>query len=184
MEKAKMMLDSILHEKGKIDRSILIRYYIDEYKSSNPIFLSQFFKLVFKYIYEKKDFEMLDLLVDNFYDEVCMYGHMATKEFNDILSYIISSDKPLYITKISPFIAEIGDKKTLNLVKKFTSSIEKSKYISTKEIFTLKKSLFDLYNKLKMLNETSKLDVIDQGIFIKWKKFEKVKGVWKELKKY
>ncbi|MFN4245304.1 MAG: hypothetical protein ACK4F9_04045 [Brevinematia bacterium] len=174
MEKAKMMLSSVLYEKDKIDRSVLIRYYIDEYKSSNPIFLSQFFKLMLKYIYENRDFDMLDLLIDNFYDELCMYGHTATKEFNNLLSYFILSNKVLYVIKVSPLIPEIGNKTTLKLIKNFIVSIEKSKYTNPKELFIVKKSLFDLDSKLKTEKATMNLDIIDQGIFIKWKKFEKI----------
>lgn len=176
MEKAKMMLNSVLHETNKIDRSVLIKYYVNEYKSSNPIFLFQFFKLVFKHIYEKEDLEFLDLLIDNFYDEVCMYGHLATTEFNNIISSFILSNKLSYIIKISPFASEIGDKTTLKLMKKLLSSLELlKKYIDPKDMFVMKRSIYDLENKLKPSNQKNTIEILDQGIFVKWRKFECIK---------
>lgn len=172
MEKAKMMLDSVLHEKNKIDRSVLIKYYINEYRTTNPIFLFQFFKLVFKHIYENQDKEMLELLIDNFYDEVCMYGHLSTPEFNNLLQYFISSSQVSYIIKLCQFTSEIGDQKTLILLKKFLQTLKTSKYIGSKEIFTIKKSIYDLETKIKKEKESVKINIIDQGIFVKWKKFE------------
>ncbi|MEN2997674.1 MAG: hypothetical protein ABDH28_01335 [Brevinematia bacterium] len=172
MEKTKVMLNSVLHERTKIDRTTLIRYYVNEYKSSNPIFLFQFFKLVFRYIYENTDLEMLDLLVDNFYDEVCIYGHFATNEFNKLLANLISLNKVSEVIKISPFIQELGNKKTLKLAKKFLYSLEKAKYIDSREVFAVKKSVYYLDNKLKLGKKKAKVEILDQGIFVKWKKFE------------
>lgn len=170
-----MMLESVLHEKNKIDRSVLIKYYINEYKSTNPIFLFQFFKLVFKHIYEKQDTEMLELLIDNFYDEVCMYGHLATPEFNNLLQHFISSNQLSYILRLCQFVAEIGDKKTLSQLKRFLHTISLSKYIGSKELFTIKKAIHDLEQKIKKEKEQTEITIIDQGIFVKWKKFEVIR---------
>lgn len=172
MERARMMLNSILHEKSKIDRSILIRYYINEYKSSNPIFLFQFFKLVLKHIYENEDFDTLDLLIDNFHDEICMYGHMATNEFNKLLSHFVSSGRVSYVVKVSSLVPEIGDKTSLKIMRKFLLSLEGAKYIDPREIFTVKKAIYDLDNRLNSTKDKTTIDILDQGITMKWKKFE------------
>ncbi|MGC8870438.1 MAG: hypothetical protein ACP5PT_05040 [Brevinematia bacterium] len=174
MEKAKMMLNSILHEKNKIDRTILIRYYISEFSTSNPVFLFQFFKLLLKYIYEEGDFEMLDLIVDNFYDELCMYGYYSTNEFNLILEGFASSGSLAYVVKMVKFIPELGDKKTLKILKSFLNSIYSLNYFDPKDIFVIKKAIFDLSNKLYRVKKDQDVDIIDQGIFVKWKKFEVV----------
>lgn len=170
-----MMLESVLHEKNKIDRSVLIKYYVNEYKSTNPIFLFQFFKLVFKHIYENQDNEMLELLIDNFYDEVCMYGHLSTPEFNNLIQNFIYSNQVSYIIKLCQFVPEIGDKKTLQYLKKFLQTLKVSKYIGNKEIFTIKKAIYDLESKINKEKEQIEINIIDQGIFVKWKKFEILK---------
>lgn len=174
MERAKMMLESIIHEKSKIDRTVLIKYYITEYSTSNPIFLFQFFKLLLKYIYEKGDFEMLDLVIDNFYDELCMYGYYSTNEFNLILENFCNSGSIGYVVKMAGFVEELGNKKTLKILKAFLNNISSSsKYIDPKDIFVIKKSIFDLTNKIKSTKKKNQeIDIIDQGVFIKWKKFE------------
>ncbi|MCX8029646.1 MAG: hypothetical protein N2712_06610 [Brevinematales bacterium] len=174
MEKIKMMLNSILHEKNLIDRTILLRYYVNEYKSSNPIFLFQFFKLIFNYINSKNDFEFLELMIDNFYDEICMYGHWATKEFNDILSFFIATNKISYIIKLSHLVPELGDKSTLRLVKKLLQSLENNKYVDPKNLYIIKKSYHELDTKIRSANKKAGIYPLDQGIIIKWKRFEVV----------
>lgn len=171
MEKAKMMLNSVLHEKNQVDRSVLIRYYISEYKSSNPIFLSQFFKVMFDYIYKEEDLGLLDMLIDNFYDEVCVYGYSSTKEINSLLSYFVSSGKVSYIIRLSPIASELGDSKTLKIMNKILMEIRRSRYIDPKDIFTIKKAIHDLQTRIS-LGRRVKVDIIDQGIFSKWKRFE------------
>lgn len=171
MERAKMMLNSILREKSPVDRTILIRYYISEYKSANPIFLSQFFKVMFDHIYREGDIELLDVLIDNFYDEVCMYGHISTREINNLLSYFISSGKISYIVRLSPIASELGDSRTLKIMNRILLEIGRSRYIDPKDIFTIKKSIYDLRTKIS-LGKRVKVDIIDQGIFSKWRRFE------------
>jgi len=177
MEKAKMMLSSILVENDKLEMTILIRYYINEYKSSNPIFLSQLFRLILKHIYENHNLRLLDVILDNFSQELGLYSYESYDELNNLLLYLIKENHLEFISKILQIVPRIGNQKTLSILGELISVLEKSKYTDSKMLYDLKKAYFDLNNNISLAKKGwNLLDIIESESIVRWKKFEEEVG--------
>ncbi len=173
MEKARMMLNSIISEPDKVGKTMLIKYYISEYRATNPIFLAQLFKLILKYIYENEDFELFEVIFENFSQELGVYGYESQEELNNLISYLIQGNYLEMIKKTLQVIPRIGNQRTLTLLKELIQNLEKSKYIDTKLLYDLKKSTFDLKTNIENAKKSLHLlNIIEPESTVRWKKFE------------
>ncbi len=171
MNKAKMMLNSVLHEKNKINKSILIKYYIEEYKKLNPTFVPQIFEVFLEHIAHTKDLETLELITSNFAQELAMYGVESIRWLEVIVEYLIDKGYINLLVKISPILENFGNKHIFRLLKKLVKNPNITSYVKPDDVYVLKKAMFNIKDNISAKkNSKEKLDIILPDDIFKWRK--------------
>lgn len=119
-------------------------------------------------IKNKEDIEKFSYIFDNLKNEIVDVSPFLSANINRIFGIMIKNNFYKQIAEYSFLLGNCANIKTLELLNEFIKSKNINKYLSTVEIYKIKKLVFDLSNKYKRNDIVYKIDLELEKEDIKW----------------